>query len=133
MATRRTERVSRVIKEVVSRAIICELADPRLGFVTVTEVDVAPDMKTAKVKVSVMGDARDGELCMKAIQHARGRLQSEVASNLTMKTVPHLTFELDGSVKKSVEISRLINLARSEYREPDPPADGPAEEEGPSS
>jgi len=87
-----------------------------MGFVTVTEVDVSPDMKRATVKLSVLGDPTKADLCLKAVQHAQGRIQSEVFSALRMKVVPRLRFELDESVKKSVEISRLINLARSEYR-----------------
>jgi ribosome-binding factor A len=116
MATRRTNRVSRVIKEAVSRALMFELQDPRLGFITVTEVDVSPDMKKATVKLSVLGDPSKGDLCMKAVGHAQGRLQRRVAQTLTSKVVPHLEFELDESVKKSAEIARLINQARSEYR-----------------
>lgn len=131
MTGRRIHRVARVIKEVASRVLIYDLADPRLGFVTVTDVDVSPDMKNATVKLSVLGDEAAGVLCLRAVQHARGRIQKDVAAALTMKTVPHLEFELDESVKKSVEISRLINLARSEYRLPDDEAgDEPGEEAG---
>lgn len=132
MATRRTQRVSRVIKEVVSRCLLYELTDPRMGFVTVTEVDVAPDMKRATVRVSVLGEAKGAELCLRAIEHARGRIQSEVAAELTMKVMPHLEFELDERVKKSIEISRLINLARSEYRLTDEEAAEAAGDRGPN-
>jgi len=101
-----------------------------MGFVTVTDVDVSPDMKRATVKLSVMGDATKADLCMRAIQHARGRIQREVSSALTMKVVPRVEFELDDSIKKSVEISRLINMARSEYRQPDDASgERPPEEE----
>jgi len=114
MASRRTLRVARMIKEIVSRVLMFELADPRMGFVTVTEVDVAPDMKRATVKISVMGDEKHGTLCLRAVHHARPRLQREVAENLSMKVVPRLSFQLDETVKKSVEISRLISEAVSE-------------------
>ena len=129
MSTRRTLRIAREIKEIVSRVIILELADPRLGFVTVTEVEVTPDLRTAQVKLSVLGDPADGKLCLKAIEHARGRIQSEVNASLMTKVVPRLTFVLDDRVKKSIEISRLINKARAEYREPSEAAPQEATEE----
>ncbi|MBN2582606.1 MAG: 30S ribosome-binding factor RbfA [Planctomycetes bacterium] len=114
MATRRTLKVARVIKEVVSRVLMFELGDPRVGFVTVTDVDVSDDMRNATVRISVMGEPKKAELCLKAVDHARSHIQHEVASNLTTKTVPRLTFQLDDTVKKSVEISRLIHLAIDE-------------------
>jgi len=134
MATRRTLRVARQIQQLVSRAMIHDLADPRMGFVTVTEVDVAPDMKQATVRLSVMGDPKKAALCLKAVRHARGRMQKLVSSELAMKVVPRLEFELDERVKKSVEVARLINLARSEYREvvgedDEAPAPPPTDEE----
>jgi len=134
MASRRTLRVARAIREIASRVIIYELADPRVGFVTVTDVDVAPDLRTATIKLTVMGDENQSRLCLRAVQGARGRIQHEVADALRTKTVPRLEFQLDDSVKKSVELSRLINLAVSEYRTPpDSPVDDvhepPTEEE----
>lgn len=130
MPTRRISRIGRVVKETVSHVLMFELADPRLGFITVTEVDVAPDMKTATVKVSVLGDEKQAALCMKAIGQAHGRLQKALGDALTTKSVPHLEFRLDESVKKSVEIARLINMARSEYRHGDDEAEGSLAEPG---
>lgn len=131
MSTRRTLRIARSIKEVVSKALTQELTDPRVGFVTVTEVDVSPDMRNATVRISVLGDQVDANKSLHAVQSARGRLQHEVATSLTSKIVPRLSFELDERVKKSVEFSRLLNLARSEYRDldtGDPPQESPAPE-----
>jgi ribosome-binding factor A len=136
MPTRRTLRVARQIREIVSEVIIHELADPRLGFITVTEVDVTADLRVATVRLSVLGDKADESLCLRAIESARGRIQAEVDSKLAMKITPRLKFQLEEGVKKSIEIARLINLAKSEYRTPPegPPdrrpsengADGPA-------
>lgn len=117
MTNRRCLRVARAIKETVSRVVLYELGDPRLGFITVTGVDVAPDMRTAAVKVSVLGDETKAKLCLKALQHALGKIQGEVNTDLQIKIVPRIRFELDDTVKKHVEISRLIQKAASEYRE----------------
>jgi ribosome-binding factor A len=111
-------RVAEVIKQVASRVILYELADPRVGFVTVTEVDVAPDMRSAQVKLTVLGDETRGRLCLAAVRRAAGRIQGEVNRELGMKILPRLHFLLDDSVKKSVEISRLLHQAASEYRKP---------------
>ena len=124
VTSRRCLRVAEVIKQITSRVILYELADPRVGFVTVTEVDVAPDMRSAQVKISVLGDETRGRLCMAAVRRAAGRIQGEVNRELGMKSLPRLHFVLDDSVKKSVEISRLMHQAASEYRTP---ADGEAE------
>ena len=119
MAGRRLLRVARVIREVASRIIIYELTDPRMGFVTVTEVEVSADLHNATVKLSVMGDEKQERLTMAAVQHASKKIQGELFSELQMKVVPRLRFELDERVKKSVEISRLIAKAAAEYRNPD--------------
>jgi ribosome-binding factor A len=95
-----------------------------VGFVTVTEVDVAPDMRSAQVKLTVLGDETRGRLCLAAVRRAAGRIQGEVNRELGMKILPRLHFVLDDSVKKSVEISRLLHQAASEYRTP---AEGEAE------
>jgi len=124
VTSRRCLRVAEQIKQIASRVILYELADPRVGFVTVTEVDVAPDMRSAQVKLTVLGDETRGRLCLAAVRRAAGRIQGEVNRELGMKILPRLHFVIDDSVKKSVEISRLLHQAASEYRAP---AEGEAE------
>jgi ribosome-binding factor A len=111
--------VARSIKEIVSRVIIFELADPRMGFVTVTEVDVSPDMTQGTVKLSIMGDEKHGQRCLEAIRHAAGHIQGVVNKELGIKIVPRLRFVIDESIKKS---SRLIERAVSEYQQSEEPA-----------
>jgi ribosome-binding factor A len=117
MSVRRVQRVSRQIRDVVSRMLLQELADPRLGFITVTGVEVSDDMRQATVLLSVLGESAEASKCLKAVGRARGRIQKEVNSVLTMRIVPRIDFQLDQSVKKSAEIARLIQLARSEYQQ----------------
>ena len=118
MSTRRCLRVAESIKQITSRVILYELADPRVGFVTVTEVDVAPDMRSAQVKLSELGDETRGRLCLAAVRRAAGRIQGEVNRALGMKILPRLHFVIDDSVKKSVEISRLLHQAATEFHTP---------------
>jgi len=111
---RRGRRVASVIRQIVSEALVTELNDPRLAFVTVTGVDVSADMRFADVRVSVLGGMKQQEDCLRGIRHAHGRLQEEVAETLDMKFCPVLRFHLDQSVKRSIAISVLIAKARAE-------------------
>ena len=111
---RRTRRVASLIREVVSQALVTEMSDPRMAFVTVTGVDVSADMRVADVRVSVLGDPRQQKACLQAIRHAHGRVQERVADALATKFCPALRFHLDDSVKRSVSISALIAKARAE-------------------
>jgi len=111
---RRGLRVASVVREVVSKALVTELNDPRLAFVTVTGVELSADLRFADVRVSVLAGPKEQKGCMRAIQHAHGRIQNEVAEALAVKFCPILRFHPDPSVKRSVEISALIRQARAE-------------------
>ena len=111
---RRLLRVASVIQEVVSKELVTGLNDPRLTLVTVTGVDISPDLRYADVRVSIMGEPRAQEECFRAIRHAHGRLQEKVAEALTVRYVPTLRFHVDESVKRSVALSALIAKARAE-------------------
>ena len=112
--SRRSQRVASMIRQIVSETIVGELNDPRVGLVTVTAVTLSADLRVADVNLSVLGDARQEQTCLKAVQHARGRIQERVSDGLKMKFCPMLRFHLDSSVKRSVSLSRLIAEARAE-------------------
>jgi ribosome-binding factor A len=111
---RRGERIANVIRQIVSEELVLRLNDPRLGFVTVTGVDLAADLRVADVRVSVLGDTTQQEKCLGAIRHAHGHIQAKVAAALVTKFVPVLKFHLDQSVKRSVSLSAIIAKARAE-------------------
>ena len=108
MKTRRTAKVAEAIRQVVSSAILIELRDPRVKNVTVLHVDVAADLRTAKVYVSIMGDEKTEKLSLKGLEAARGWLQSRIADQLELRLTPVLTFIVDQGVKKSIEVSRML-------------------------
>jgi ribosome-binding factor A len=108
MSSRRTLKAAEAIREVVSTAILLEIRDPRVRDVTVTKVDVAPDMKSAKVYVSIMGDERKQRLSLLGLQNSAGFLQKAIADNIDSRYTPRLTFETDEGVKKSLEVLRLL-------------------------
>lgn len=109
MPSHRSLRMAEAIREVVSSAILFEVADPRVRAVTVLHVDVTGDLRNATVSVSIMGTEAEQNLAMKGLQHAAGFLQSRVAARLQTRFTPILTFKRDDSVKKSIAMSRLID------------------------
>ena len=119
MPSHRSLRIAEAIREVVSSAILFEVADPRVRSVTVLRVEVSGDLRNATVYVSVMGTEAEQKLAMQGLQHAAGFLQARVATRLQTRFTPVLTFKRDDSVKKSIEISRLIDDALAADRKPD--------------
>jgi len=107
----RREKIARAIKELVSKIVLYELKDPRLGFVTITHVEVSGDLRCAKVKVSVMGDDVKQKLTMRALKHARGYVQNSVAHQLGIRFAPELRFDLDQGVKRSIRLAELLRDA----------------------
>ena len=125
MATRRQEKVARVVKEGVSDAIAHRLSDPRIeGFVSVTRVEMSPDLRNANVFVSIFGkDEVSQSKTFMAITHAKSRIQSMVAGNLQSKFCPVLHIYRDEKFKKTLETMNLIDKAVSELEERDPEED----------
>ena len=108
MTSRRLLKAAEAIREVVSMAILADLQDPRVRDVTVTHVEVAPDMRHAKVHVSVMGNETKQNLSLRGLESAAGYLQSKIAKRIDTRYTPRLQFVLDQGVKKSIEIARLL-------------------------
>jgi ribosome-binding factor A len=117
-------RVNEQLRQVLSEAV-SELADPRLGFVTVTGVDCTTDLEHATVFVQVLGSQTKRERGMDALAHARGALQERVGRQVRMRRVPRLTFVYDESLDRGLRIGEL--LAEHQPRD-EPPADGEAGE-----
>lgn len=101
-------RVNESIKEILGDAITTELKDPRIGFVTVTDVDTSADLRTARVYVSVLGTEEERERSLTGLRSSHGFLQGKIASSMRMKRTPTLTFEYDESAERGDRISRLL-------------------------
>jgi len=125
MTTRRQEKVARVVKEAVSEAIAHHLSDPRIeGFVSVTRVEMSPDLRNANVYLSIFGkDEVSQSKTFTAITHAKSRIQSMVARNLQSKFCPVLHIYRDEIFKKTLETLNLIDKAVSGLEEEDPEED----------
>ena len=117
----RLQRVNQLIREEISHLIQRELKDPRLGFVTVTEVDVAKDLRTAKVYVSVLGSETQWQSSLQALESARGFIRSWLLPRLRLRAVPHLTFLPDRSMAHAAHIQTVLEGLKSEERPPAEP------------
>jgi ribosome-binding factor A len=117
MASRRQEKVARVIREATSDAIANHLSDPRItGFVSITHVDVAPDLRSAEVFLSILAPREnDRQKSFAGITHAQRRIQSFVAAALATKFCPVLHFHLDEHFQKTLETMRLIDQVAGEH------------------
>ncbi len=113
MKTRRQEKVARIIKEAVSDSIQNHLSDPRIeGLVSVTKVEVAADLRSAEVFISVLGkDEASQNKTFNAITHASRRIQSFLAHRMQSKFCPVLHFKNDENFKKTLETMKIIDQA----------------------
>src|SRR5215210_7204461 len=101
-------RINEVLREVLGSAIASDLSDPRIGFVTVTSVETSPDLRSARVYVSVLGDEDERARTLAGLDASHGFLQSQVAAELRMKRTPVLEFVYDDSIDTGMRISGLL-------------------------
>jgi ribosome-binding factor A len=114
MATDRMRRVDEAVREVVSDAVSVGLKDPRIGFVTVTDVKTSPDLRHARVYVSVLGNEEERMASLAGLQSAHGYLQSRLAAQLRMKHTPTLDFIYDETVERASRIEQIVSEDLSE-------------------
>ena len=107
-APERMRRVNEAIREVLSDALAHDLKDPRVGFVTVTDVKTSQDLSHARVYVSVLGDEAEREATLAGLRSSHGVLQSAIASQVRIKRTPTLTFHYDETPERGVRITRLL-------------------------
>ena len=106
--TDRMRRVNESVRQVLSEAVL-ELKDPRIGFVTVTGVETTPDLRQARVFVSVLGSDLRREQTLAGLTAAHGVLQARVSRELRLKRTPQLQFAYDPSVERGVRMTKLID------------------------
>ena len=121
MPSHRGLRMAEAIREVVSQAILFQVSDPRVSGVTVLNVEVSGDLRNATVFVSIMGTAAEVENAMNGLKSATGFIQSLVAARLQTRFTPVLAFKRDVGIKKSVEMSKLIEETLAQDRMANPP------------
>lgn len=114
----RQQKVAAQVKRIVSTLLTHEVQDPRVGgLLTVTKVEITPDLEIARVFISVLGQKGPLTTVMHGIESARGHIQKAVADALPIRRAPHLEFVLDDSIKKEAEMLRKIDEVMKESRE----------------
>ena len=114
MQGKRLERVNQLIKEEISAVLQRQIKDPRLGFVTVTEVDTTADLKLARVYVSVLGPEEQWAKSFKALESARGFVWNWLRKHLDLRVTPQLAFRPDRSMEHAAHIQSLLAALRSD-------------------
>ncbi|WP_010269455.1 30S ribosome-binding factor RbfA [Paenibacillus senegalensis] len=117
MAKIRTGRVAEQIKKELSQILQSEFKDPRVGFITLTGVDVTNDLSQAKVFLSVMGTEEQKEESLRTLTRASGFLRSELAKKIRLRVMPELLFKVDSSIDYGSHIEKLLHEIQEE--EPD--------------
>jgi ribosome-binding factor A len=107
----RMRRINEVLREVIGAAISSDLNDPRIGFVTVTSVETSPDLRSAKVHFSVLGEEQAREETLEGLRASHGVIQAKIAAETRMKRTPTLSFRYDETVDRGMRISRLLEEA----------------------
>ncbi|HEY2631876.1 MAG TPA: 30S ribosome-binding factor RbfA [Solirubrobacteraceae bacterium] len=109
MSADRMRRVNEAIRQVIGDAVSCDLKDPRVGFVTVTDVRTSADLSHARVYVSVLGGSSTREETLEGLSHAHGYLQRRIAGELHLKRTPTLEFSYDDTTDRAMRLDALID------------------------
>ena len=124
MTSYRTDQVGGQVRQEIMEIIRRELKDPRIGFVSITGVRMSPDLRSARVRVSVLGDADQQQASLEGLNSAKGRIRHELGRRLqNLRYSPNLIFEIDPSIEYSVHISkRLREILPPDAEEEAPPS-----------
>lgn len=125
----RSDRVSGELVKELSQIIQQEMKDPRLGFVSVTRVEVAKDLRHANAFVSVMGSESEKESTLKALSSGAGFIRTLISKRMKMRVIPDFTFKLDDSIEYSARIQELLRKALPHGSGGEDPADGADEDQ----
>ncbi len=109
MSSGRMRRVDEAIREVLGDALASSVKDPRVGFITVTEVRTSADLRHARVYVSVLGDAAQRQASLEGLRSAHGFLQARVARELRLKRTPVVAFTYDDTTDRAMRVDALID------------------------
>ena len=107
--SQRTERVDELLRQEIGALLAKEVADPRIGFATITDVETSPDLRHAKVWVSVIGEPSDRAETVRALQRAMGYIRHELGQRLRIRRIPELHVRLDDSAERGTRVLHLLN------------------------
>ena len=106
--TARTDRIDELLRQEIGAILAKDVQDPRIGFVTVTDVETAPDLSTARVFVSMIGQPAERELAMRALQHAMPFVRHELGSRIRLRRIPELQLRTDDTAQRGTRVLQLL-------------------------
>ena len=109
MTRLRPERVQEALRQEISKVALEEIKDPRVGFLTITRVELSKDLRYAKVYFSVLGGAKEKALALKGLNSAKGYIKGVVADRIKLRLVPEISFRIDESIEHTGEIYDMFN------------------------
>jgi ribosome-binding factor A len=127
----RADRVAELIKQEVSDIIFKKLNDPRIGFASVTSVDIGADLKNAKIFISVYGTEKEQNDCMSALHSATKFIRRELGGRLQLRDVPEIIFRQDNSIERGAKVFAIINKLHEEETQKKPEVKAAAKKKAP--
>jgi ribosome-binding factor A len=121
MTRLRPERVQEALRQEISRVALEEIKDPRIGFLTITKVELTKDLRYAKVYFSVLGGAKEKALALKGLNSAKGYIKGMVADRIKLRLVPDISFRIDESIEHTKEIYDLFERIKKKPTSPSNP------------
>ena len=118
MSKQRSERVQEALRQEISNIIHDEIKDPRIGFLTITKVELTKDLRHAKIYFSILGDAKDNSKALQGLNSAKGYIKNIVAERIKLRFVPEIAFKVDESLHYTQEIYDLLSRIRKESTSP---------------
>lgn len=119
MTSHRANRVAEEIKREITQMLRDELKDPRIGFITVTGVEVTPDFRYGKVFISVYGNDEVKEQSILALEKAKGFIRGELGKRMRLRYTPEISFKFDTSIEYGAKIMKLLNEVKEPEKEPE--------------
>ena len=116
MTRLRPERVQEALRQEISRVALEEIKDPRIGFLTITKVELTKDLRYAKVYFSVLGGAKEKALALKGLNSAKGYIKGVVADRIKLRLVPDISFRIDESIEHTKEIYDMFEKIKKEKK-----------------
>lgn len=117
MSSARPERVQEAIRQEVSKIVQNEIKDPRLGFITITTVELTRDLRYARVFFSVLGEEKDKKLALKGLKSAKGYIKGLLADRIKLRYMPEIEFKIDDSYEHTMRVHDILDKIKKERRD----------------
>ena len=114
--SQRPERVQEALRQEISRIVQNEIKDPRLGFITITKVELTKDLRYAKVHFSVLGEEKEKKLALKGLNSAKGYVKGLISDRIKLRYMPEIDFRIDETIEHTKKIYDLLDRLKKERR-----------------